>query len=229
MRVRFLENVGALDLSSAQRAYVRAGREPLQGDEEREAYATMTGLDPDAPVDPAASRFRLLVKGRRCGGTKVSALAMLFDGLTFDFSNRRPAERVHMAVLGSDIRQAREAMADLSATVARTPELAAAVVAQSTEKLEIKRPTDGRILVLECLPATISASRGRWYSGALFTEIAMAGSADGAHPTSEVVAGIMAALLPGAVMYGETTPWTVDDYVGKLFASDLPQGRTIDF
>jgi hypothetical protein len=133
---------------------------------------------------------------------------------------------VFVGFTGADIRHAREALAQVGTTLDRMPQFASLVMSRSTEKIELRR-TDGRVVVFQCLPATPSAPRGRWFLAVVVTEADYLGASDGAAPAEEVVRAYAARLVRGGVLLAETTPWLENGHWHKGYTSNYGQPSTM--
>lgn len=224
--VAFLETMVGLQLSTAQRVLARTlDGEALEGDDERAMFTELFAMDPDTAIAPEAQRVFFLLKGSRCGGTLIAASFGLYRALTTSLDQLRPGERCFVGFTSADVRLAREALAQAASTIDRNPSILSCVESRSTEKIEIRRPHDGRVVVLQCLPATPSAPRGRWFAMVHISECDYLGGADGAAPAEEVVRAYAARLIRDGKLLAESTPWA-EGFFSKLYSSDFGSPRS---
>jgi hypothetical protein len=188
----------------------------LRGDD-RELATSMFG-----PVDtvPASSRgVRVQVKGRGVGGTMLTAYRGVHLGLTVVAPRLAPGEPLYWLFVGPDLRLARQAMRFAWGLVEATPALRRRVVGEATRDSFTLRRDDGRIVILESLPATRggSALRGRSLAGAHLTEFAFFRGEDAAINDVEVLRAVAARIIAGGEIDVESTVWTE---AGQLFEFD---------
>ncbi len=198
-------------LTRAQQVWVRVWRDGVDpvdlsaGD--RELFRRMFG-DVDRIPDAARHVFAC-IKGARVGGTWLCALSLLFSGLTIDLGGLALGETAFGVIVTPDLRLGRQALRYVTGAVDSTPELARLVVSRSTDSITLRRH-DGRLITIECLPASRggSATRGRTLFGALMDESSFFRDADtGAVNDSEVYRSIVVRILRGGQLMIISTAW----------------------
>jgi hypothetical protein len=167
------------------------------------------------------------VKGARIGGTWLASLRLLHLALTIDLSSLAAGEVAFALLVGPDMRLPRQGLRYVIGALKSRPELAAMLVAESTDSCSIRRP-DGREVVCEIMPATKggSAVRGRSLVGALFTEASFFRDKDFAINVDDVYRGVLPRILAGGQLILETTPWAQLGLVYELFDANYGKPTT---
>lgn len=176
-------------------------------------------------IDPVALSVFILVAGARSGKSYLGALRLLYLGLTVSLDSLAVGEHAFGAIVAPDLRLARQALRYVAGECERGLVLAmfgARVESSTADSLTIRR-ADGRVIVIETLPATRggSALRARWFFGALIDELAFLRGEDFVVNADEIYNAISARLLPEAQLLGFSTPWTRSGLLWDLYSANF--------
>lgn len=145
------------------------------------------------------------IKGRRAGGSFIVALIAVFLAC---FGNYQPhlalGERGIIMIIAADRKQSRVIMRYLSAILQSVPMLAAMIVRQDAESIELDNS-----IVIEITTANYRTIRGYTVVAALCDEIAFWRSEESANPAEEILAALRPAMatIPGALLLGLSSPY----------------------
>lgn len=206
---RFVERLG-VTLTPGQRVIARVafdGVEPCDlGFADRELAKRIFG---DVERIPAEARHVLVaVCGARGGKSYVLvALRMLHQALTVSLATLAPGEHASGIIVAPDLRLARHGLRYVTGAIAKVPELAEMVRAETSETVTIRRP-DG-VVTIECLPATRggSALRGRSLVGAALDEAAFFRDDSYQVNDVEVFKAVAPRVMAGGQVVIASTPW----------------------
>lgn len=166
---------------------------------------------------PEARHVGAWSKGARVGGTWFCALYILFSGLTADLSGLAAGEVGFGVIVAPDLRLAAQAFRYIIGAVDSTPSIARLEVSRTSDSITLRR-SDGRLITIECLPASRggAATRGRTFFAALMDEASFMRDADtGAVNDEEVFRSIVVRILLGGKLLIVSTAWLE---TGKLQA-----------
>lgn len=186
-----IDGVDPADLTGADRDIARR----LFGDAER--------------VPPEARHVVAMLKGARVGGTWLCALYLLFRAVYADLAGLAAGEQAFSVVVAPDMRLGRQALRYAHGAAKECPELAALIVAETSDSFTVQRE-DGRQVVVECLPASRggAAQRGRTLVAALLDEASFFRDPDsGVINDTEVYRALVVRVLPGGKMLIISTAW----------------------
>jgi hypothetical protein len=179
-------------------------------------------------VPLAARDVIVLVKGARIGGSYLGGVYLLWRALVADVSGLAPGETATSLVVGPDLRLARQALRYARGAVDSVSELAAMVVADTTDSFTLERE-DGHRVALEALPATRggSALRGRSLLAVVLTEAAFFRDEDsGSVNDADVFRAVLPRVLPGGKVLLESTPWLEAGLTYELFRDNHGEPKT---
>jgi hypothetical protein len=174
---------------------------PMTG-EELVLFTHLTGRTTPPPEQVQEGWF---IKGRRAGGSFIVALIAVFLAC---FGNYKPylavGERGIIMITATDRKQARVIMRYLSSIIQSVPMLAAMIVRQDSESIEL----DNHI-VIEITTANYRTIRGYTVVAALCDEIAFWRSEESSNPAEEILAALRPAMatIPGALLLGLSSPY----------------------
>lgn len=211
----FLRYVLQLSLSRAQWVYVRVVFDRVEpGDlegEDRELARKMFG-DVDS-IPEHARHVVCTLKGARVGGTWLHSLYLLFAALTADLTGLAAGEVGFAIIVAPDLRLARQALRYCTGAAKGAPHIASLVVSDGADSLQVRRPQDGRVVSIECLPATRggSAVRGRTLVAALLDEASFFRDDSAVVNASEIYRAVVMRILPGGLLSMISTVWSETD------------------
>jgi hypothetical protein len=195
--------------------------------QDRELAREMFG---DVDTIPAAARtVTLQLKGARIGGTRFGAEFGLYKCLTHpDTSALAPGEPLFDIGVAPDLRLARQWLRFKTGAAHASPAIARRIVSETADSMTLKRD-DGRLVVVECLPATRggSAVRGRSIGHGQMTEAGFFRNADFVVNDSEIFRALTARIVRGGKLLIETTPYLEDGLVHQLFERNHGHPRTV--
>lgn len=163
-----------------------------------------------------------VLKGARIGGTWLSALYLLYLGLTADLAGLAKGEQAFGIIVAPDLRLAGQAFRYITGAIEGTPSIARLVVTQTTNSVTLRRP-DGKVITLECLPASRggSATRGRTLFGALLDEASFFRDPDsGVVNDLEVYRSMVIRVLAGGKLLVVSTAWLESGLLHELIQTN---------
>jgi len=169
---------------------------------DRELFTRCTGR-----AEPAAGGYReaWLICGRRAGKSFILALIAVFLALFHDWSSYlTPGEIGTVMILAADRRQARVIYRYTRALITRVPLLAAMVVRETDEVIELSNN-----VAIEISAASFRTVRGYTLLAALCDEIAFWRSDESANPDTEILAALRPAMatVPGSMLLCASSPY----------------------
>jgi hypothetical protein len=158
-----------------------------------------------------------IVKGARIGGSLLSAYRLLHLALTVPLPTLAPGEHAFGLIVAPDLRLARQTLRYVAGAL-DVPAFAGCSVADATDAITVKRP-DGKLVTLECLPATRggSAVRGRTLVGAVMSEASFFRDENYSVNDAEVYRAIAPRIVDGGQLIAESTPWAEAGLLYDLF------------
>lgn len=224
--VDFCEQVLRVQLTLGQRTLARVafdGVDPDRLDAEERAAASRL-LGPVDTIPPEARLVLAIVKGARIGGSYIfGALYSLWRALTADLSPLAPGEVAVALLVAPDLRLARQTLRYAIGAAESVPTIARCIHSQNTEALALRRPQDGRLVVIECLPATRggSAVRGRSLVSAVLSEAAFFRDESAAVNDADIFKAVMPRVMPGGMTVLESTPWVEAGLLFDLYSRNF--------
>jgi hypothetical protein len=146
-----------------------------------------------------------LVIGRRGGKSFIVALIGAFLACFCDYSRYlSPGERGVVMIIATDRKQARVIMRYMTAILRSVPMLAAMIVRQDAESVDLNNG-----ITIEITTASYRTIRGYTVVAALCDEIAYWRSEDSANPAEEILAALRPAMatIPGALLIMLSSPY----------------------
>lgn len=212
--LHFVEHVlGVAYLSRAQRVYCRVVFDRVQPHQiegkDREIARRLFGEVDTIPDAAFLALFAL--KGARIGGTWLHSLHLLYSALTHPLRGLALGERAYAVIVAPDLRLARQGLSYIKGAVQHVPEIRQAVEGETNDSITIRRPHDGQLVTIECLPATRggTATRARSYVAALVDEACfLRDEQTGQVNDAEIFRSLSARMLPGAVLSVISTVFT---------------------
>lgn len=174
---------------------------PMTADE-LPLFTQLTGRT-SPPREPVQEGW--FIKGRRAGGSFIVALIAVFLAC---FGNYKPylavGERGIIMITATDRKQARVIMRYLSSIIQSVPMLAAMIVRQDAETIELDNS-----IIIEITTANYRTIRGYTVVAALCDEIAFWRSEESSNPAEEILAALRPAMatIPGALLLGLSSPY----------------------
>ena len=225
---RFVERVARLRLSLGQRVFCRvafdgidpADLEPAERECAREIFGDIER------IPPLAREVVVCKKGARIGGTLLCSIRVLHLALTVRL-NLGPGESAFGVIVAPDLRLARQGLRYVHGVVDGSPELRGMLVASTADSDTIRRP-DGRVVTIECLPATRggSALRGRSLVAALLSEAALFRDETFSVNDAEVFKAVAPRIVPGGQVLIESTPWGESGLLYDFFVANFGHPTT---
>lgn len=203
---------GLPELSVAQRVYVRVvfdREEPQDLDESDRDIARELFGDIDTVPD-VARHVVCVLKGARVGGTLLHSVFLLYAALTVPLDGLAVGEVGFGAVVAPDMRLAGQAFRYTLGAAENTPAIAQCIEAKNQSSLTLRRPHDGKLVTIECLPASRggSALRGRTYFAGLLDESSFfKDESSGVVNDSELFRAIAPRVIPGGLLSVISTVW----------------------
>ena len=217
---RFLEWADAVSgdpFSPVQRVICKIafeGLEPrdLEGEEWEIAQRLLKPADQVEPVEvipPNARAVLTLVKGARIGGSYMSALYAGHRALIADLSTLAPGEMGRVIFGGPKLDLPQQALSYVAGAFKSQADLAAMVEVDTTNRLVIRRPHDGREVefVTRAADRGGTSFRSRTLVCACLTEVAFFLSEEHVANDVDVVRAVLPRILPGGLLILESTPW----------------------
>jgi hypothetical protein len=220
--MRFIEFCAALnvELTPAQRVLCLVafdGVEPrdLEG-EDRELARELFG---DVDVLPPIARMVLaVVAGARGGKTYLGALRLVHLAITVPLGMLAPGEQAAAIIVAPDLRLARQGLRYALGAMQSSPDLVGLIENETLDSFQIRRH-DGRVVSVECLPATRggSAVRGRSLVAALLDEFCFFRDADSVVNDATVFEAVSPRVVTGGQCVIVSTAWAEAGLLFKLF------------
>lgn len=160
-------------------------------------------------IPPEARHVLAAMCGARAGKSYIlGGLRLLHLALTVDLSSMAPGEGASGPIVAPDLRLARQTLKYISGAVASQTGLTAMVRSESMDALSLRRP-DGKMVTLECLPATRggSAVRGRTLIGAVLDEACFFRDANSVVNDDEIYKAVSPRIVPAGQLIIVSTPW----------------------
>lgn len=175
---------------------------PMDADE-LAIFRSATGrtAPPGKPVTMA-----WICAGRRGGKSLIAALVVVYLAFFRDYTPFTVAgETVTIMLVAADRKQARTVLRYVRAFIFKTPQLAALVLRDTREGIELSNG-----VVIEIHTASRVATRSYTLGGVVNDEIAFWPPADSAQPDQEILAAERPALatIPGALMLNISSPYS---------------------
>ena len=223
--VDFCEQVLGVRLTLGQRTLARVAFdrvEParLYGAERDMARRLLGGLE---DIPPTACLVLTIVKGARIGGSYVfGALYSLWRALTASLASLAPGEVAVALIVAPDLRLARQTLRYAAGAAEATRSIARLVEANGADGLTLRRP-DGRVVSIECLPATRggSAVRGRSLVSAVLSETAFFRDSSAVVNDRDLFRAVMPRVMPGGMTVLESTPWVETGLLYDEFSANF--------
>lgn len=219
--VDFVTGLGTLKMTRAQRVMCAVAFDGAQP-------ATLKGADLEAAaklfgesvtrVSEETRKVFALVKGRRAGGSLLCALRALHLALTLPLGMLAAGEAGHIIFCGPDVRVPKQLLAYVDGALRAHPDLERMIVSSAAESLTLRR-SDGRSVVFQVLPTRAggSAFRGRSVVCAVMTEVGFMGGSEAAASDQEAYRSLLPALVVGAQMLVESSPWSEQGLLWELY------------
>jgi hypothetical protein len=168
-----------------------------------------------------------VVAGARSGKSFLGALRLLHLALTADLFHLAHGEVAVGIIVAPDLRLARQTLRFLIGQVRASPVLSSMVVGETADSIGIRRP-DGRVVSIECLPATRggSALRGRWLVGVVDEETAYQRDADYVINDQAIFDAVTTRIVPGGQIMVISTPWAKVGLLWQLHYDNHGHPRT---
>ena len=224
--MRFVEFCEALavELTPAQRVLCLVafdGLEPrdLQGDD-RELARELFG---DVEVIPPIARMVLaVVAGARSGKTYLGALRLVHLAITVPLTMLAPGEQAAAIIVAPDLRLARQAMRFALGAMQSSPDLVGLIDNETLDSFQIRRH-DGRVVSVECLPATRggSAVRGRSLVAALLDEFCFFRDSDAVVNDASVYEAVSPRVVTGGQCVIVSTAWAEAGLLHKFWVEQF--------
>ena len=169
---------------------------------ERAIFESLTGRErePREPVEEA-----LIIKGRRCGGTRAAGILAAYFGALCDHSSvLAPGERATLPIMSASIIQAGKAMQYIDGIFTHVPALKALVIGQTVNSISLSNGVD-----IECAAASFRTIRGGTAVAIIADEVAFWRNENTANPDTEILnaARPMLATTAGPLI-AITTPYS---------------------
>jgi hypothetical protein len=226
--VEFCRLVGVC-LTPAQRVLARVafdGVEPrdLAG-AERELARQLFG-DVDV-ISPIARAVVAIVAGARSGKTYLGALRLVHLALTVKLDRLAPGESAYAVICAPDLRLARQAFRYALGCIRACQQLAGLLDSVTADSFVLRRP-DGRVVTIECLPATRggSAVRGRSLVAFLCDEIAFFRDSDAVVNDRDIYQAAAPRIMAGGQLLIVSTPWAESGLLFELHRDEWGQPRS---
>lgn len=215
--VEFCEFLGVV-LSDAQRVLCRVafdGLEPQDLDPKERALAAKLLGDVDT-IPTVARAVLVCVMGGRAGKSYVfGALYSLWRAVGADLSTLAPGERAVAIIIARDLDLARQTLAYATGAVRSSPRLAAMIVTDGKDVLELKRPDGHHVAIIVKAASSGGASgRGRTLVSAVLDECAFFRDNSYKINDEDVFKAVHPRVLPGGMTLLISTPWAE---VGLLY------------
>lgn len=227
---RFVREVLRVQLTPGQLALALVGCDGL---EPRELPGELRKLCRElfGKVDTIPARARavfVVVAGARGGKSYLSALRLLHLALTVPLESVAAGEQASAIIVAPDTRLARQTLRFIQGALEASPSLRSAVIAQTADSVTIRRPQDGRDVVIEALPATRggSALRGRTLVGALCDEACFLRDSDSVVNDVEIYRALSPRVVPGGQLLMVSTPWGESGFVYEAHRDNWGKPKT---
>ena len=173
-------------------------------------------LGPVDTIPEVARQVLVCVMGGRAGKSYVfGALYSLWRCLAADLSTLAPGERGVAIIIARDLDLGRQTLTYATGAVRSSPRLAAMIVSDGKDVLELKRPDGHHVAIIVKAASSGGASgRGRTLVSAVLDEIAFFRDNSYKINDEEVFRAVAPRLLPGGMAALVSTPWAE---VGLLY------------
>jgi hypothetical protein len=208
--VEFVERVVGVKLTDAQCVLSRVGFDGEDIDDldapEREIARELFGAIATVPV--LALGVIVMVAGARSGKSYLAALRLVHLALTVPLDHLAPGEQAVGLIVAPDVRLAKQCLRFALGAVRSVPHLGRLVATPTSDAFAIRRP-DGRVVAIECLPATRggSAVRGRSLVGAVLDEFAFFRDEQAAVNDADLFRAVSPRVMTGGQVIIASTPW----------------------
>jgi hypothetical protein len=226
--VDFCRLVG-VRLTPAQRVLVLVafdGVEPrdLSGTERELARQLFGDVE---TISSIARAVVAIVAGARSGKTYLGALRILHLSLTVKLDRLAPGESAYAVICAPDLRLARQAFRYALGCIRACPQLAGLLENPTSDSFVLRRP-DGRVVTIECLPATRggSAVRGRSLVAFLCDEIAFFRDSDAVVNDRDIYQAAAPRIMAGGQLLVVSTPWAESGLLFELHRDEFGQPRS---
>jgi hypothetical protein len=214
-----------VELEPVQQAIARIAYDhepPRAGTETADAEYAFARLMPDMWLKHWM--VFVAVCGARAGKSyTLAALRLLHLALTLPLTTLAPGEIAVGLIVAPDERLAQQTLRYVGGAL-QHPTLEGWLVGEpGIKRIVLQRPHDGKIVAIECLPATGggSAVRARSLIGAVMEEAAFFMSEGHVVNDDEIFNAIVPRLLPGAQLIVDTTPWLRKGLHYRLLETNL--------
>ncbi len=203
---------GLPELSPAQRVYIRVvfdREEPKDLDESDREIARELFGDIDTVPD-VARHVVCVLKGARVGGTLLHSVFLLYAGLTLPLDGLAVGEVGFGAVVAPDLRLAGQGYRYALGAAESTPAIASSIVTRTNTSFTLRRQHDGKLVTIECLPASRGGStlRSRSYFAILFDESSFfRDESSGQVNDAELYRSVSSRVIPGGLFSVISTVW----------------------
>lgn len=220
--VHFVSTVLGVVLTLAQRVLWLVGADGVQPpslETEDDQATARTIFGPIATIPDIAREVLVVAKGARVGGSMLGAYRLLHLALTAPLDMLAPGERASALIVGPDLRLARQAYRYALGAARQVPAIRRRIVGEPASDAFTLKRSDGREVVIECLPATRggSAVRGRTLVAVLLTEAAFFRGEDSVINDLEIFKAVAPRIVKGGQIVIESTPWTESGLLHDLY------------
>lgn len=206
-----------VSLSPAQRVLCSVafdGVEPRDlNDEDREIAAKLFGRVDTIPKMARAVIAALI--GARSGKSYLFSLRLLHLAFICQLNTLAPGEQAYGLLVAPDMRLARQGLRYISGAAHKAKALADMITSETLESISFRR-ADGKVVTIECLPATRGggAVRGRSLFAAFLDEAAFFRDSNYVVNDDEVYKAIAPRIVADGQFLIASTPWIE---AGKLY------------
>jgi len=165
--------------------------------------------------------------GARSGKSYLFSLRLLHLAFICALRTLAPGEQAFGLLVAPDMRLARGDLRYVAGAAHAAPLLAGMIIAETTDALTFRR-ADGRVVTIECLPATRggSAVRGRSLFAAFLDEAAFFRDSNFVVNDDEVYKAIAPRVTADGQFLIASTPWAEAGLLYELFKSNHGQPQT---
>ncbi len=242
------EDLGALPISPAQRALLRAASGQPVEHLSAERVRFHFGVDGDRVDISEKPKSVFLNIGVRGGKSRIAAFCLLDSALNCKFrrepehADERPGpdglvgvqsgELVRALIVAPKLGLSRAPLYHLKGAMHASPRLASLIAREGAEYIEIRRP-DGAIVRVELVAASHGGDslRSTWLAGVLFDEADYFGAEDAKVNLLENYRSVRTRVLPGGQILLTSSPWFAEAPFSLMFRKEFgkPGGRTLAF
>lgn len=232
----FCQDVLGIILTTGQRVIAKVAfgdwdPADLQGEERALALEMFGGVE---RVLKTPRKYVAMRLGRGSGKTTMCSAYAIYVAVTCDLARCGPGDSPYFITVAPDKETAKLAIRMVREMIRGSIALARLVEKDTDTSIHIRRPQDGRIIIVEAFAATRGgfSMRGRTVAGFLFDEAEFftSNAPDTGREYAVADTDIFRAIKPRLLRNGKglliSTPWPVETLMGEMFRNNWGKPKT---